>query len=67
MKINNWNWIMEVVEKIGINYDWSLEKVIPDYQVLIPISQTNVISTDKKEAVVQAIWNFLNWRKTQKS
>ena len=63
---SDWNWIMEVVEKISINYDWSIEKVVGVYQVLIPISQTNVINTNKKEAVVQAIWQFLNWYNEQK-
>lgn len=44
---SDWNWIMEVVEKIQ------------ETHVVCSIGKSN------KEAVVQSIWNFLNWYKTQ--
>ena len=63
---SDWNWIMEVVEAIEKLADWTLECLnYPDgsrnYQMMIPLSETNIINNDKKEAVVQAINQFLIW------
>jgi len=48
----DWNWIMEVVEKIE-----SLH--VDNYVTTLPMIA-------KKEPVVQAIWEFLNWYNEQK-
>jgi hypothetical protein len=63
---SDWNWIMEVWEKIKLipNFeDW--------YDDLKLGSMRNMICgtfsiVDPKEAVVQSIWEFLNWYNEQK-
>ena len=69
---SDWNWIMEVVEAIEKVADWTLECLnysdgSRNYQMMIPLSNTNVIFKDKKEAVVQAINQFLIWYKENKT
>jgi hypothetical protein len=63
---SDWNWIMEVWEKI---------KSIPnfeDFYITIKLnSMRNMICgklyfVNAKEAVTQAIWQFLNWYNEQK-
>ena len=71
---SDWNWITEVTTKI--------ETLHPNYHSKLICSVNGVYvqefwtregikgwgqSKDKKEAVVQAIWEFLNWYKEQKS
>ena len=74
----DWNWIMEVVEKINN----------PTNGIMVSIHSNSCLITDcgtrgklnlnrsanivrvidassRKDAVVQAIWEFLNWYKTQ--
>lgn len=63
---SDWNWIHEVVEAIEKLADWTLECLnyhdgSRNYQMMIPLSGTNIINNDKKEAVVQAINQFLIW------
>ena len=61
---NDWNWLMEVVEKIEEMADWSLELLTTDkkeYQMLIPLSNTNVIVETKIEAVYNACVEFIKW------
>lgn len=74
----DWNWIMTVVEKInnptngimvsihsnsclitdyGTRGKWNLNRSANIVRV--------VDASSRKEAVVQAIWEFLNWYKTQ--
>ena len=58
----NWNWIMEVVEKI--------KKVIGN-PTTVTVACFNgdinkALMSAKKEAVVQSIWEFLNWYNEQK-
>lgn len=80
---SDWNWIMEVVEKIEnierkqpyshpkyriSSYRYLPEEWQADIQCLITtecIIQTGNFKS-KKQAVVQAIWQFLNWYKQQK-
>lgn len=75
---SDWNWIMEVVEKINN----------PTNGIMVSIHSNSCLITDygtrgkwnlnrsanivrvvdvssRKDAVVQAIWEFLNWYKTQ--
>jgi len=63
---SDWNWIMEVWEKI---------KLIPNfdhfYTTIKLGAMRNMICSrfwgnDSKEAVIQAIWQFLNWYNEQK-
>jgi predicted phosphohydrolase len=58
---SDWNWIMEVVEKIEDIY--RIQPIqIAGTRCLIHTNHTfNVYRSSKKEAVVQAIWEFLNW------
>lgn len=55
---SDWNWIMEVVGKICTVYkDTPITSVhLLNHPIFTP-----------KEAVVQAIWEFLNWYNEQKS
>jgi hypothetical protein len=59
----DWNWIMEVVEKIerlGYTDVFDIDKT----HVFIRYGNHLIfkpITTTKKEAVIQAIWEFLNW------
>jgi hypothetical protein len=72
----DWNWIMEVVEKIE-----SLEKIKGENETtiyrfdicnkIVKIDSCNdetvwTKQKTKKDAVVQAIWEFLNWYKENK-
>ena len=60
----DWNWLMEVVEKMEEMADWSLELLTTDkkaYQMLIPLSNTNVIVETKIEAVYNACVEFIKW------
>ena len=66
---SDWNWLMEVVEKIEETADWSLELLTTDkkeYQMLIPLSNTNVIVETKIEAVYNACIEFIKWYNEQK-
>lgn len=69
---SDWNWIMEVVEKIeSLNYENSIilqecsiidtkaAEAEPNPFDIRPIAFGE--EKTKKEAVVQAIWQFLNW------
>ena len=61
---SDWNWLMEVVGKIEEMADWSLELLTTDkkeYQMLIPLSNTNVIVETKIEAVYNACVEFIKW------
>lgn len=73
----DWNWIMEVVEKIEST---QRSKFSPYTQPAVEVSSLScsivfygnykqvvaeVIRPTKKEAVVQAVWDFLNWYKIQ--
>jgi hypothetical protein len=75
---SHWNWIMEVVERIEMTNSsswmgsyvtiWSnregctieVKTTSTDFYTSIPVKTT------KKEAVVEAIWQFLNWHNEQK-
>jgi hypothetical protein len=72
---SNWNWIMEVVEKIQSTY-----KTEKSYGVIIEICTTHIsivvedqdftvdfkkTNLSKIEGLVQAIWEFLNWYNNQ--
>jgi hypothetical protein len=64
---SDWNWIMEVVEKIQyykaliISNNHCEIHFMPEDGVRINIGRRTT-----KEAVVQAIWEFLNWYNEQK-
>ena len=61
---SDWNWLMEVVEKIEEMADWSLELLTTDkkeYQMLIHLSNTNVIVETKIEADYNACVSFIEW------
>ena len=53
---SDWNWIMEVVEKISN---------IPDGVGYVFVRDLDGVM-HKKQVVVQAIWQFLNWYNEQK-
>jgi hypothetical protein len=79
---SDWNWIMEVVEKIEMtkkDNEWYVEYIwLPSTNISFSVrgwSEGSVLfetfgrfydATTKKEAVVQAIWRFLNWYNEQK-
>jgi hypothetical protein len=73
----DWNWIMEVVEKIEST---QRSKFSPYTHPAVEVSSlccsivfygnykqvvAEVIRPTKKEAVVQAVWEFLNWYQQQ--
>lgn len=65
---SDWNWIMEVVdaiEKIG-NHGFTIYRQSTNINGL-PFEISNSKSDSKKEAVVQAINQFLIWYNTKKS
>ena len=59
---SDWNWIMEVVEKINDTpiKDGCSETIEAKYLIFQRLGKTY------KSAVVQAIWQFLNWYNEQK-
>ena len=60
----DWNWIMEVVEKINSTYVFN---DLPDTTLLdIREEMRAYLGLSNKEAVVNSIWEFLNWYKTNK-
>ena len=78
---SDWNWIMEVVEKIEkldrvdkrvyfkISGGEVFLTVLEDFQEAtyqFLYQENGYISDSKKEAVIQAIWQFLNWYNEQK-
>jgi len=69
---SDWNWIMEVVEKIETLIDGFVLFRIEDegcFVAAMGVQNYNNYTTmaTKKEAVIQAIWDFLNWHKENKS
>ena len=66
---SDWNWIMEVVEKIEqLGFDVNIfehDATIKKGSEYVVVTHASKIKT-KKEAVVQAIWKFLNWYKKNK-
>lgn len=68
---SDWNWIMEVIKKIGDNKTFLplpmggiQDSIVPYLNEVRPITQELVYAN--KEGVVQAIWEFLNWYNKQK-
>ena len=64
----DWNWIMEVVEKIEDSLGGLVALEGKTCFIYVTIKYRNYNNTtvgpySKKEAVVQAIWEFLNWYK----
>ena len=57
----DWNWIMEVVTKVKPQLWTSKERTLMDCNRNL---RYGLIQVDK-EAVVQAIWEFLQWYKQQ--
>ena len=69
---SDWNWIMEIVEKIETLFDGFVLFDIGDETCFVAITsvqnyKNSTTMATKKEAVVHAIWHFLNWYKENKS
>ena len=62
----DWNWIMEVVEKIEEIYYLKPVHILGNQCNILTNKTFKVCRDSKKEAVVQAIWEFLNWYKENK-
>ena len=66
---SDWNWIMEVVEKIekecGVSIVGGPVKKPTCVIYLGNLKAKSGQGNSKKEAVVQAIWEFLNWYNEQ--
>jgi hypothetical protein len=63
---SDWNWIMEVWEKIKLipNFeDWYINLKLSSMRNMI-CGKFSIV--DPKEAVIQAIWQFLTWYNGQK-
>jgi hypothetical protein len=63
---SDWNWIMEVVEKIETLFDGFVLFKIEDESCFVAVTGVQnynnyTTMATKKEVVVQAIWEFLNW------
>jgi hypothetical protein len=58
----DWNWIMEVVNKIKPIVSMSKTRPLKDYNTDLRYA----LISAKKEVIVQAIWEFLNWHKENK-
>lgn len=61
---SNWNWIMEVVEKISNWANANVEKYNSYFWGTEP-KVDFLIFRLSKDNLVTAIWEFLNWYKTQ--
>jgi hypothetical protein len=57
----DWNWIMEVVEKIKPIVFMSKTRPLMDHNTNLRYA----LMSAEKELVVKMIWEFLNWYKTQ--
>jgi len=72
---SDWNWIMEVLNKISfLDYGWKVtSKEVCIYSHRGDINQVNepekytLFQDSKKEAVVRAIYKFLKWYKNENS
>lgn len=65
---SDWNWIMEVVEKIeALGFNRRVD--IDSSHTLIQYKDwyTLIQKESKRESIVHAIWEFLNWYNEQKS
>jgi hypothetical protein len=58
----DWNWIMEVVNKIKPIVSMSKTRPLKDYNTNFRYA----LISAKKEEIVQAIWEFINWHKENK-
>ena len=64
---SDWNWIMEVVEKIHYFKTLIISNNHCEVHFMIEDNmRINVHARTTKEAVVEAIWRFLNWYNEQK-
>jgi hypothetical protein len=64
---SDWNWIMEVVEKIHYFKTLIISNNHCEVHFMIEDNmRINVCVRTTKEAVVEAIWQFLNWYNEQK-
>lgn len=59
---SDWNWIMEVVNKIKPIVSMSKTRPLKDYNTDFRYA----LISAKKEVIVKAIWEFLNWHKENK-
>ena len=77
---SDWNWIMEVVEKINDRENGISVSIHPNSCLITDTGVRGQLSLDasknivrvldaenNKEAVVQAVWEFLNWYNEQNS
>lgn len=61
----NWSWLMEVVEIISKKYSFYCSNESGQWQILIDISDTNVIGSDMLVVMYESVIHHIKWHNNQ--
>jgi hypothetical protein len=58
---SSWDWLMPVVEKISIDYSYYQSNDSKQWQVMIDVSNTNIVSENLIDAIYKAVVEFIKY------